>query len=143
MGTVVLDTSVVVALFDPNDAHFLLAQEAVRAHAGSDPDYVVSVIVLAESLVGAARMGTAGLAHARKAIVEAFGGCREVDMQVALAASVLRAQHAWLRLPDALILATAQIERADVVLTADKRWAKVSDKVQVVGRDGRRPGRAG
>lgn len=141
MGTVALDTSVVVALFDPTDVHHVEVREDLRVRAVAHPDYLVSVVVLAESLVGAAKLGTGKLARARSSFAEAFGVAREVDEQVAEAAAVLRAQHSWLRLPDALILATAQIEGADVVLTVDRRWSKVSGTVQLVGRS-RPSGRA-
>ena len=143
MGKVVVDTGVVLALLDRADAHHESAREAVAALASTDIDYRQPAVVFAEALVAAAKISPEELQHAKRLLVKTFGPVYEVDAPVAEAAAVLRARYPWLRLPDALILATAQIERADVVLTADKRWAKVSDKVQVIGRDGRRPGRAG
>jgi predicted nucleic acid-binding protein len=143
VGTVAIDTSVVVALFDPDDAHHLDARRALEAATDAQTLYLLSVVVLAEALVGAARLGPGELARGKKTIYDALGGAVEVDERVAEAAAMLRAAHRWLRLPDALVLATAEVERADVVLTCDKRWAKVSPKVRVVGRAGPRPGRAG
>jgi PIN domain nuclease of toxin-antitoxin system len=45
----------------------------------------------------------------------------------------LRSRHRGLRLPDALVLATAEVDAADRVLTADKRWAAADERVEVVG----------
>jgi predicted nucleic acid-binding protein len=144
VGTVALDTSVVVALFDPDDVHHHDARRAV-SEVEADPQslYLLSVVVLAESLVGAARLGTAQLGQTKDSMCAALGGAVEVDERIAVQAALLRAKHSWLRLPDALVLATAEAERADVVLTCDKRWAKVSSKVQVVGRGRHKPGQGG
>ena len=143
MGKVVLDTSVVLALLDRADVHHESAREALAALVTTDIEYRQPAVVFAEALVAAAKIGPKELQQAKRLLVKSFGPVYDVDALVAEAAAVLRARHPWLRLPDALILATAGRERVDVVLTADKRWAKVSDNVQVIGRDGRRPGRAG
>jgi predicted nucleic acid-binding protein len=143
MGKVVIDTSVVLALFDANDAHHEAASESVAGLQPSDPVYLLSAVVYAEAMVAAARISAAERLHTRGLLRRGFGPVYEVDERVAEEAAMLRAAHRWLRLPDALVLATADVERADVILTCDKRWAKVSPKVQVVGRAGPRPGRAG
>jgi len=45
------------------------------------------------------------------------------DLEVARAAARLRAQHgSRMRLPDALVVATAIVHRADRVITTDARW---------------------
>jgi len=50
-----------------------------------------------------------------------------------VAAARWRARHQALRLPDALVLATADAA-ADVVLTGDKQWAAPDRRVSVIGR---------
>jgi predicted nucleic acid-binding protein len=46
-----------------------------------------------------------------------------LDGSIALAAAQLRARHGGrLRLPDALVVATAQVLDADVLFTTDKEW---------------------
>jgi PIN domain nuclease of toxin-antitoxin system len=57
---------------------------------------------------------------------------RPVDREVAVATARLRALHPALRLPDALVLATAEVDDADV-LTADRRWSAYSARVTVLG----------
>ena len=55
---------------------------------------------------------------------------------IAHGAAVLRAEHGRsLRLPDALVLATAHALMASVVLTTDGGWPEVGVNVQVVGPD--------
>jgi len=56
------------------------------------------------------------------------------DTEVARAAARLRAQHgSRMRLPDALVVATAIVNRADRVITTDGRWpALVGVSVEVL-----------
>ncbi|MFO1541301.1 MAG: PIN domain-containing protein, partial [Chloroflexota bacterium] len=52
---------------------------------------------------------------------------------VAAEAAVLRAHHGRaLRLPDALVLATARVIDADRVITTDGRWPEVGVNVTVL-----------
>jgi predicted nucleic acid-binding protein len=44
------------------------------------------------------------------------------DREMARRAATLRAHHARLRLPDALVIATAIELEADHLLTTDRRW---------------------
>jgi len=56
-----------------------------------------------------------------------------VDEAVAVAAARLRARHgSALRMPDALVLAYADVCKARRVLTADARWTAWSRRVELV-----------
>ena len=55
-----------------------------------------------------------------------------IDREIAKRAAKLRASHQTIRLPDALVLATGQARGASTILTADRRWAGVDRRVQVV-----------
>jgi predicted nucleic acid-binding protein len=55
-----------------------------------------------------------------------------ITASVARAAARLRSGRKGLRLPDALVLATADEVGADRVLTGDDSWAKISRRVVVV-----------
>jgi predicted nucleic acid-binding protein len=46
----------------------------------------------------------------------------DADREIARRAAMLRARHPSLRLPDALVIATAVKLDADHVLTTDRRW---------------------
>ncbi|MGQ0841232.1 type II toxin-antitoxin system VapC family toxin [Actinokineospora sp.] len=133
MGAVVLDASVVIAVFDPLDAHHLSAIEVVRGQHVAGSQFVVPSSVLAEVLVGEARRDGGIVDHRLAAVNRLFGTCRPVDQDVAVAAAQLLARHRALRLPDALVIATGIVENATVILTADKRWAEIDDRITVLG----------
>jgi len=129
VAELVLDSSVLLALFDGQDALHQRAATALarRRRAGAVP--ILPAVVLAEVLVGAARLGAL---EARREQVRATGApLVPVDEPVAVGAARLRAEHPGLRLPDALVLATAQLRDADV-LTGDQRWERYYDRVEVV-----------
>jgi hypothetical protein len=44
----------------------------------------------------------------------------------------LRAAHSRLLLPDALVLAAGEVLQATSVLTADRAWARVSQRARLV-----------
>jgi predicted nucleic acid-binding protein len=54
---------------------------------------------------------------------------------IARAAAQLRGESRSLRLPDALVLATADELEADCVLTGDESWARVSGHVTLIQRN--------
>lgn len=56
-----------------------------------------------------------------------------LTVTIAEAASRLRAQHGSLRLPDALVIATAETLSADALVTADKRWRAYFSQVIILG----------
>ncbi len=66
-------------------------------------------------------------------VVDAFGPVRPLDEAVSVAAARRRAKHPNLRLPDALVLATADVDAAARVLTGDRRWQSLDERVEVVG----------
>lgn len=89
---------------------------------------------LAESLVGAHRRGAA---VAARTIFEELGiEIEPLTEQMADEAARLRAWHPSLRLGDALIIATARVLGADRVLTGDRRWAGIWDRIEVLEPDG-------
>jgi predicted nucleic acid-binding protein len=118
-----LDSAAVAGFLDGDDAFHASADERIRELAGRDT-LIVSVITYAELLTGA------GLGHHEQSAVRGFFGqlideVYSVDRAVAERAAELRSQTPSLKMPDALILATADLRRADLVITADDRWAGV------------------
>lgn len=130
MGPVVLDTSVLIALFDPLDPLHAAAADAIHDARGDRPRFVVPASVLAELLVGAARSGTTE--DVRRRTIDAFGPIRALDEDIAVAAALRRSTHPSLRLPDALVLATADVEQAARVLTGDRRWRDLDPRVRII-----------
>jgi predicted nucleic acid-binding protein len=126
----VLDTSVLIALLDPADVHHQDAHASLDAHA--DDDLRIPAHALAEALVHPARVGKEREARGLVASLEI--AVDPIDETVAVAAARLRAKHgSALRMPDALVLAYADVRKARSVLTTDARWAAWSRRVELVG----------
>ncbi|MPZ27024.1 MAG: PIN domain-containing protein [Micromonosporaceae bacterium] len=132
MGRVVLDTSVVLAVLDPDDALHHAAVDAMRRHRDRHAQFTLPASALAELLVGAARRGDGELQTRRQQVTAAFGSPVPLDEPVAVTAARLRARHRFLRLPDALVLATADVVDAETVLTGDKKWPRLDPRVELV-----------
>ena len=128
MALTVLDASVVIAILDPDDALHASAKEAITKSASDD--LVLPASGLAETLVVPARAGR--LDEVRAAIDALELTIAELGEREAIRAAELRAQHPGLRLPDALIIATADAMRAEALLTGDARWKQISPAVRVL-----------
>jgi predicted nucleic acid-binding protein len=126
--THVVDASVVVAVLDPHDAHHETARRALDEHAGSS--LVLPASAYAETLIRPAQRGVADRT------IEAIGrlglAIAPIDASVAEAAAALRARHASLRLPDALVLACGEVLDAEAVWTADGRWPSITDRARLI-----------
>ena len=129
MALTALDASVLIALLDPDDSHHRAARRTLDAHA--DDDLRIPAHTLAEALVHPVR--AAKEREARQLIAALEIAVDPVDEAVAVAAAKLRARRgSALRVPDALVLAYADVRRAKHVLTADARWTAWSGRVEVV-----------
>jgi predicted nucleic acid-binding protein len=118
-----LDSVAVAAFLDRDDAFHAAADARIRQLAGRDT-LAVSVITYAELLTGV------GLGHHDESAVRGFfaqliDSVYSVDRAVAERAAELRSRTPSLRMPDALILATADLHHADIVVTGDDRWPGV------------------
>jgi predicted nucleic acid-binding protein len=122
---VVLDSDVVVGFLDRQDALHDAADAAVRELVHGQR-LLASVVTYAEVLTGA-RLGH----HNEEGVLGFFrgllSGVLPVDVAVADAAADLRSRFKSLRMPDALILATAEMDPdVDLILTGDRKLARVS-----------------
>jgi predicted nucleic acid-binding protein len=122
MGLMHLDAGVVIGVLDSDDVHHPAAREVLRMAARSGDRVAMSASAFAECLVGPSRRGERAVS-----VVEAFCTSMPIevvalDREVARRAARLRAQHPSLRLPDALVIATADCCSADRIVTTDRRW---------------------
>ena len=122
---VILDSDAVVGFLSEGDALHVAADAAIRQLA-HEHHLVASVITYAEVLTGA-RLGR----HGEDLVIGFFAGLISnlwpVDVDVAARAADLRAATRSLRMPDALILATADIRPdIDLILTGDVGATKLS-----------------
>lgn len=128
MALIVLDASVVIAHLDSADALHRAATAALLEVA--DDDLRLPASAYAEALIDPTAMGR--LDKARDHVAALGLGIVSLDVAIAERAASLRAHHRTLRLPDALVLATAAELDADVVLTGDRRWRRLPG-VRVIG----------
>lgn len=134
MGLTVLDSSVLIAMVDADDVHHAAARSVVEAGRAAGDVFVVPVAAYAEFMVGPSQRDPAmitfqdGLVDAIPARVEP--ATREIGRQ----AAVIRARHGRdVKLPDALIIATAIVVGADSIVTADAGWPEQGVSVTVLG----------
>jgi predicted nucleic acid-binding protein len=133
MGLIVLDAGIIIAALDGSDAHHAAAVEALRDARGTGAALVVPASAYAESLVGPSRRGNDAIATV-DAFVDALPAAIEpASREIAREAAWLRAAHgSSLRLPDALVLATARVIGASSVLTTDAGWPTTGVEVAVL-----------
>ncbi len=121
---VVLDSDVVVAFLDRTDALHAAADEAIRDLLGKDR-LLASAVTYAEVLTGA-RLGRHDEKRVRGFFADLISEILPVDAEVADKAAGLRARRKSLRMPDALILATAALHPGtNLVVTGDQAMTKV------------------
>lgn len=124
MGVALLDSSVVVAFLNADDALHPATDAAVREVA-REHGLAVSAVTIAEVLTGA-KLGHHDETIVRRFLTTVVGTRLPVDEPVAERAAELRASNRALRMPDALILATGDLH-VDVVVTGDARWPRVRE----------------
>ncbi len=118
MGRLVLDSSVLIALNDPTDAHHKIVSSKIASHRGQ---FFISAVTLAEVLVVPYRFSPERGAKRALDISKQVDGVLEVDSEIAQRAAQIRAQSA-ISMVDALIIATAIIARA-TLWTCDAKQA--------------------
>jgi len=132
---IVLDSDVVVGFLDRQDALHDAADAAIREFARRQR-LVASVVTYTEVMAGA-RLGH----HNEDDVAGFFRGLLSavlpVDTTVADMAAELRSRFKSLRMPDALILGTAETDPdVDLIITGDQQLTKVSGlgvKVRLLG----------
>lgn len=129
MGAVVADTSVLIGYFQPGDTHHRNAREALEEAGDS---LCVSVISFSEVMTGVLRAGKQQIEIAERFFNALPGGVEPVSRSIGKRAAELRVATPRLRLPDALVVATGDVLDADLILTADRRWRGVSNRVRII-----------
>ena len=133
MGLTVLDAGVVIALLDASDVHHAAAVAAVTNARDQGDALILPASAYAECLVAPYRRGDDAVALVDRFLDALPARVEPADRAIARAAARLRAQHGpTLRLPDALVIATALARDAASVLTTDTHWPVVSVPIEVV-----------
>lgn len=140
MGLTVLDAGVVIAILGASDVHHEAAADAVASARERGDTLVLPSSAYAECLVSPYRRGPEAVAVVNSFVDALPARVEPASRAIASAAAELRARHAGaLRLPDALVVATALIVGADRVIATDGGWPMLPLLVEVLAR----PERAG
>ncbi len=123
MGIALLDSNTVMGFLDAVDLLHAVADRAVR-EAAAEHLLAVSVVTVAELLTGA-KLGHHEDRLVRSFFARSIARRMPLDEPAAERAAELRAADRTLRMPDALILATADLN-ADVAITGDRQWLKAN-----------------
>jgi predicted nucleic acid-binding protein len=123
---VVLDSDAVIGFLDAGDALHEAADAAIRELVRTER-LLVSTVTYAEVLTGA-RLGHHDEEHVAGFFTKLISEMLPVDVEVAARAADLRAASKSLRMPDALILATADTHSdVELVVTGDAQVTKLPD----------------
>ena len=125
MGLTVLDAGVLIAGLEIHDVHHLVAAAAMRDAIRRGDSTLLPASAYAEVLVLPASISGPMLRRTDVAIDDLGIMIIPADRDIAREAAKLRAKHRTLRLPDALVIATAITRDADHLLTTDKRWKRL------------------
>lgn len=137
MGLIVLDAGVVIGIANDADTHHGSARRTVAEARAQGHTLVLPVSAYAEAAVYPHRLGHAAVVNFDRFIdsmpVRVEGASRVIGAK----AASLRAQHGpRLRLPDALVIATAIALGADSLVTTDAGWPEIGVPVTVLSESG-------
>jgi predicted nucleic acid-binding protein len=121
MGSLILDASVLIGLLDDADAYHQRAVDDVEAADEASRELVAPASAYSEAMVAFARVDR--ISDAREAIAAMGIRVAPLDARTAERAAELRARYSGLRLPDAIVLATAH-ELGGSLLTYDERLTR-------------------
>lgn len=134
MDLTVLDAGVLIAILNADDVHHDRARKAFAALRDRGDRLVIPASAYAEVLVAPLRQSLA-TGDAVDSFIEALPATVEPATRiVARRAAELHARYGTrVRLPDALVIATAIVLGASRVVTTDARWPDLGIPVEVVG----------
>lgn len=122
MGLTHIDAGVLIAFLDGDDVHHDAARSALSNALDNAERLSIAASALAECLVGPARRSTKAVELVRTVIDRLPVSVVHLDEEIATQAAMLRARHRSLKLPDALVIATAEHSGADHLITTDRKW---------------------
>ncbi len=133
MALTILDAGIIIAILDASDAHHAAAREALMLARSRGDELAVPASAYAEVLVGPYRQGASAVAKVDEFLASLPARVEPATREICASAASLRAQHGTrLRLPDALVVATAVKLGAALLLTTDADWPSLPVRVSVV-----------
>jgi predicted nucleic acid-binding protein len=126
---VAFDSAPVIYYLEEHPSYLTVADEFFDALDRGQARGITSALTLMEVLVRPIREGRLDLAERyRRLLTRAVGvALYPIDERACERAAQLRADHLWLRTPDALQVATALEHGANVMVTNDDRWRRLTE----------------
>jgi predicted nucleic acid-binding protein len=122
MGLTVIDAGVFIGFNNREDPHHMQSHRALVDARDRRDRVCIPVSALAESLVSPARAGDQAVEDVWDTLDRIPIDVIPLDAEVAMATADLRARHRGLKLPDAMVVATAAVSDADHLVTTDRGW---------------------
>lgn len=138
MGTLTAAIQGKIVFFDTPPLIYYIEQHPVFQAAAAElfdamdrgmAQGATSILTLAEVLTQPLRQGRTDVARLYRSVLMDAVGIRLhlLDEVTAESAATLRGRYRWLRMPDALQLASALQHGADMVVTNDERWRQLRE----------------
>jgi predicted nucleic acid-binding protein len=134
---VAFDSAPLIYYLEEHPRYSVLSNELFDAIRENRTVGLTSVLTLMEVLVLPLRAGRKGLANDYRRLLSHTKGLTlfPVDQAISERAAKVRADHSWLRTPDALQVATALEHGAHLIVTNDNRWKRLKEIPVVVLAD--------
>lgn len=131
------DSSPLIYYIEDHPKYSSVAGDLFNAVDRGDARAVTSVLTLLEVLVRPIRSGSGDLARQYR---ELLSGARGISLPLIGAetcelAARLRAKHDWIRTPNAIQVATALQHGAELIVTNDDRWRRLTEIRVIVLKD--------
>jgi predicted nucleic acid-binding protein len=127
-GKVAIDTNTLIYLMERHPLYHDLCKEVFSLIEKGHLVGITSVLLLTEVLTKPLKDNNTGLVRAYKAVISTFPNfvIKQIDKQTSVLAAELRAKYG-VKTPDALFLATAILENADVFVSNDVRLKRIEE----------------
>lgn len=122
MGVIHIDTGVFIALLDSDDVHHDVATTFWTSSRVRGDRIAMSATAFAECLIKPFRDNPKTVTSVRDLFRRIPIEIVQLDEVVAEKAAELRASQPSLRLPDAMVIASAIVGNADQLVTTDRKW---------------------
>jgi predicted nucleic acid-binding protein len=130
---VAFDTAPLIYYIEENLVYLPLVDELFDTIDSGASRGITSVLTLQEVLVKPLREGRQDISDQYRDVLKSSINITlaSIDESVCEQAANLRAQYTWLRTPDALQIASAILHNAEVIVTNDDKWKRLTE-IQIV-----------
>lgn len=131
------DSSPFIYYIEQNLQYAPVTEDLFGAIDRGDARGISSVLTLLEVLVQPIRSGRVDLAHEYRELLSGSRGISlfPIGADTCEISAGLRAKYAWIRTPDAIQVATALQHGAEMIVTHDDRWRRLTEIQAVVLKD--------